>query len=201
MKKFINTILGNQDGAALILALLVTTVLLVYSLTAIMSTSQGMRTMSNYKLQQDALYSSDSGVDYAGLLISRSQKALVTADTLSGLTITVNTTDSDGKGADLFKIIQGMSAYNALYTASSATPLITMRFNSETAFAADPVNIDVDFSRRYQLAGESKEFASGLEGNAGFAMIYQVDSKNTKKDTSTTVRTSYKCVVSKGRCL
>lgn len=201
MKKAIHDIAGNQAGAALILALLITTVLLVFSLTALMSTNQGMRTMGTYKLEQDALYSSDSGVDYAGQLIGRSQKALVTADTLSGLTVTINTTDSDGKGADLFKIIQGMSSYNALYTTSSASPLITMKFNSETAFAADPVNIDVDFSRRYQLAGESKEFASGLEGNAGFAMVYQIESKNTKKNTAITVRASYKCVVSKGRCL
>ncbi len=203
MHKFMLNRVDGESGAALILALLVLTVLTVFSMAAVNSTLFGLRVSNQYKIEQSTLYEADGGADYSAQLIARAlanHNAISATDSASA-NITINAIDSDGKGtSDLEAIIGGSTAYNALYTVSSASPNVKMNFLGDT------VKIDINFIRSRMLAGSSSEFASRYEGlgsgtSGSIALDYQIDSYSTNKNSAITVRAMYKCVEGGGRCL
>lgn len=193
---------GNERGAALILALLVTMVLAVFSMVAVMSATQGLKISNKYKMEQQTVYTSDGGVEFASGLIRDTvgNKNLVSATYLSK----VNTTNTTGGAqTDFEREIAGVngnsgSGLNPDTTASPANATVVIM--SETS------NIDIDFSRSKLMPGSSAEAAARYEGigsgtSGGVMLLYQIDSKSTISDTSKTVRATYKCVEGGGRCL
>lgn len=203
MNRFLYGRIAGESGSALILALLVLTVLTVFSMAAVNSTTFGLRVSVQYKTEQSALYAADGGADYAAQMIARAlaNHSAVSAADLASANVTINTADSDGKGtSDLNAIIGGSKTYNSLYTTSSTSP------NVRVQVLGDTVKIDVDFIRSRLLAGSSSEFASRYEGigsgtSGSIALDYQIDSYNANNNSAATVRAIYKCVEGGGRCI
>lgn len=203
MNRFLYSRIAGESGSALILALLVLTVLTVFSMAAVNSTTFGLRVSALYKTEQSALYAADGGADYAAQMIARAlaNRSAVSAADLTSANVTINTADSDGKGtSDLDAIIGGSKTYNSLYTTSSTSP------NVRVQVLGDTVKIDIDFIRSRLLAGSSSEFASRYEGigsgtSGSIALDYQIDSYNANNNSAVTVRAIYKCVEGGGRCI
>ncbi|MBI5636839.1 MAG: hypothetical protein HZA03_02590 [Nitrospinae bacterium] len=203
---------ANQRGAALVLALLVMMVLAVFSTVAIMSATQGLRISGKYKTQQQAVYTSDGGAEFASGLIRDTigNKKLVSATYLS----TVNTTNTAGDATtDFEKEIAGINGnIQNTWTSLSGSavtgvnPDSTANANATVSIMGDTASIDIDFTLSKLTPGSSTEFAARYEGiGSGTAgsvqLLYQVDTYSKIADTEKTVRATYKCVEGGGRCL
>lgn len=192
---------GNERGAALILALLVTMVLAVFSTVAVMSATQGLRIAGKYKIEQQAVYTADGGAEFASGLIRDTigNKNLVSATYLSK----VNTTNtSGGAQTDFEREIAGVNGDSAsgLNADTTASP------NATVVIIGDTAGIDIDFTRSKLMPGSSAEAAARYEGigsgtSGGVMLLYQVDTKTTINETAKTIRATYKCVEGGGRCL
>lgn len=192
---------ADERGAALILALLVTMVLAVFSMVAVMTATQGLSIAGKYKIEEQAVYSADGGVEFASGLIKDTigNKNLVSATYLSK----VNTTNTTGgTQTDFEREIAGVNGDSA----SGLNPDTTATPNATVVILGDTANIDIDFTRSKLMPGSSAEAAARYEGigsgtSGGVMLLYQIDSKTTINQTSKTIRATYKCVEGGGRCL
>lgn len=193
---------ANERGAALILALLVTMVLAVFSTVAVMSATQGLRIASKYKIEQQTVYTADGGIEFASGLIRDTigNKNLVSATYLSN----VNTTNTTGGAqTDFEREIAGVNGDSASALNPDTT---TSPANATVIIIGDTANIDIDFTRSKLMPGSSAEAAARYEGigsgtSGGVMLLYQIDTKTTINETSKTIRATYKCVEGGGRCL
>ena len=194
--------LKNEEGTALILALLVTTILTMFTMVAAMSTSNGMRAVTGYKNRTAALYKADGAADYSAGIIARAigNDLQIDAADLGSANVSIDITDSDGDGiTDLEDEIMGITTLG-VDTYASTPPNVTI------AVANSKVNMDIDFVRSKQLPGSSTEFAARYEGigagsSGGIGLYYGVEANGTNADRNATVRVHYKCVEGGGRCL
>lgn len=194
---------GNERGAALVLALLVMMVLAVFSTVAIMSATQGLRISGKYKTEQQAIYTSDGGVDFsAGLIRDVVGNKNTIPSTYLSLVNTTNT--GGGTQTDFEREIAGINGNSAtgMNPDTTATPNVTV------VIMGDAANIDIDFMRSKLMPGSSAESAARYEGigggtSGGVMLLYQVDSysKVPNTDTEKTIRAIYKCVEGGSRCL
>lgn len=194
---------ADERGAALILALLVTMVLAVFSTVAVMSATQGLRIAGKYKIEQQVVYTSDGGVEFASGLIRDTigNKNLVSATYLSK----VNTANTTGEAqTDFEREIAGVNGDSA--SALNPDTTATASANATVVIMADTASIDIDFNRSKLMPGSSAEAAARYEGigsgtSGSVMLLYQIDSKSTIGETVKTVRATYKCVEGGGRCL
>ncbi len=192
---------ADERGTALILALLVMMVLAVFSTVAIMSATQGLRISGKYKTQQQTVYVSDGGIEFASGLIRDTigNKNTVSATYLSY----VNTTNTGGgTQTDFEREIAGVNGNSA----TGLNPDTTANPNATVTIMGDTAKIDIDFLRSKLTPGSSTEFAARYEGigsgtSGSVSLLYQIDSKTTIGDTDKTVRATYKCIEGGGRCL
>ena len=196
-------LLKNDDGAALVLALLVTMVLSLFSIIAVNSTGFSLRFSGDYRNKTQILYLADGGADYGGGLVMRAvgNGLKVHATDKGSANITINLTDTNGDGiTDLEDELRGDSINNA-DTYNDASP------NAQVNLAGEKVNIDLDYVSSKKLAGTSSEFGSRYEGigsgsTGSVALYYRIDSNKTSNaGKSVTVRAKYKCVEGGTRCL
>ncbi len=192
---------GNERGAALILALLVTMVLAVFSTVAVMSATQGLRISGKYKIEQQAVYTADGGVEFSAGLIRDTigNKNYVSATYLS----MVNTTNSGGTPqTDFEREVAGVNGDSG----SGINPDTTATPNATVTIMGESTGVDIDFTRSKLMPGSSAEAAARYEGigsgtSGGVMLLYQVDSKTTIVGNEKTIRATYKCVEGGGRCL
>ncbi len=151
--------ISNERGAVLILALLITMVLAVFSTVAIMSATQGLRISGKYKTEQQVLYTSDGGIDFATGLIKDTigNKNLVSATYLPY----VNTTNSTGgPQTDFEREIAGVNGNSSV----GVNPDTTANPNATVTILGDTASIDIDYMRSKLMPGSSAEAASRYEG-------------------------------------
>ncbi len=195
---------GGEQGAALILALLVLMVLAVFSMTAIITASTGLKISSKYKMREQALYTADGAADGASGIISRaiSNGNRIDATDLSSSYFSVSTTDTDGDGVtDLEAEIAGING-----TKTSRNPDGLSSPNATVDILGDTASIDIDYLQSKLMPGASSEFAARYEGigsgtSGGVAVTYEIDSSGEMQDQSAKLGAVYKCVEGGGRCL
>jgi len=188
--------LGNEQGAVLVLALLTVTVLAVFSLTAVIVASQGLRMSAQYKVYQSTLYSADGGAEFSPGIIKRAMASGMKVSTLD----TGNALISITNQATLESELSGTTANSSDTVAASPNVILTMP-------GGDTVNLDIDYIKSKLMPGGSTESAARYEGIGGgtsgsVGIVYRVDALNTSVNGQTSqVRINFKCVEGGGRCL
>jgi len=199
--------LKRDDGAALVLALLILMVLTLLASVAINVVSGGLTDSGVYRDKQLRLHMADSGTEYGFALIERAianGTDLDTTDT-TATNIALDPTDTNTDGTtDLGDEIKGQDVNNA-DSYSDATPDATVTILS------DIVKIDIDYVKTSQMSGSSSEFSSRYEGigsggAGGVGLYYRIDSSHDTTSVSTGTLTTavdinYKCIEGGGRCL
>lgn len=151
----------NEDGSALIVALLCLVILTLIGIGATNTTTVDIQIAKNEKFHRVAFYHADAGVYATPKLIS---KALDEGANPSGTIFTYLDAGTD----TFFRELMGFDAYDSDRD---------LRF----AICGDNVEVDVERDRAESLAGGGAEFAAGAEGigsgsAGGIAIYYNMDS-------------------------
>ena len=216
--------LSNEAGAVLVLALMTTTLLAVFSLTAIMTATQGLHMGAQYRAYQDSVYVADGGTDYAPGLIERTLvqingNAVPFSDQLSNANLVFCAVSSGtwacdppttaGNGWNYFqqKVTGQVVTYNTANPDKAAsTPNLVLTY----PVTGEKVNIVVEYLGSKVQPGSSTETAARYEGigagtSGGVGILYRVDSFNNSSKPNivenTTVRSTFQCIEGGGRCL
>jgi hypothetical protein len=193
----------NENGAALILSLLILMVLAIMSIVAVTSTNTGLSASATYKNYQQTLYIADGGADYGYAIIER----------------TIGNAMEIDPAVDTVHIIDSLNLVNEINASLVAnvdsadpdffdgTPNPNYAPDANITIAGQSVDLDIDFIRSMRMPGTASEFASryegiGAGGAGGIGLIYQVESNyNRDAKSESTVRINYRCVEGGGRCL
>ncbi len=155
------TVLRNEEGSALIVALLCLVLLTLIGIGATNTTTTDIHIAKNEKFHKIAFYHADSGVYATPKLISA---AVDGGANPSGTSFTY----LDGGTDTFFREVMGYDAYDSD---------MDIRF----ALGGENVEVDVERDRTDTLAGGGAEFATGAEGvgtgsAGGVAIYYDMDS-------------------------
>lgn len=184
------SIMKNEEGTALFIALLASVVLLAVSMAAVNTINIGMSNTGRYKSEQARLHLADGGADYGYAIIER----------VVGNGMAIDATDSANvvSAADLeAEIDAGEDSGDSAQSSRDAFILI----------AGQTVNLDIDYIKSKRPLGESAEFAARYEGigsggAGGLELIYLVDAYYASTSgESSTVRITYRCLEGVGRCM
>ena len=150
--------LENEEGSALVLALLMIVLLTLMGIAVTRQTAVELQIAGNYKVHKTAFHHADSGIYTTPKLIA----GCVEADQdMAGMTYL-------GGANTFYREIMGFDAYDAA---------------RDVRYTMSGFNIDVDVNRvgARNIAGGGVEFASGAEGigvgsAGGVAVFYDIDS-------------------------
>ncbi len=211
---FIKKNLSNENGVALIFALLIIMILTLLAEIGVKTVVSGISNIKGYKNGQLRLYLSDSGVEYGYALVERAManNQQISLTDLGNANVTIDLADSNGDGiTDLEDEILGQSVSSAdSYTDN--TPDVSIKLSSMGVTSATPSNqnvlkLDIDYVKSKRMGGSSSEFASRYEGigsggSGGVSFYYKIESYYKYSGTEeTTIEINYKCVEGGGRCL
>jgi hypothetical protein len=216
-------VISNESGAVLVLALMVVTVLAIYSLTAIITSTQGLHMGSEYRSYQNTVYIADGGADYATGLIMRTFAngySVLSSDSNSqyvnfcmpSMVCSPKSAagPSDGSALSRFQSKINGVLINTTDSAATSPNIIltypTVDFSKDSA--TETAGIVVEYVKNKIQAGSSSEFAARYEGigsgsAGGVGLYYRIDAynKNTGQGAQSTVRATFKCIEGGGRCL
>jgi hypothetical protein len=208
VRQRISDAISNESGAVLALALMTTTVLAVFSLTAIMTSMQGLKMGVEYQAYQNSVYIADGGIDFAPGLIERTLfngYVVTTADSANSAVVQfIDPANPNSQTAGVTRFQNKISAVitNSGDTAAQ-TPNIKMTYPT-----GETTNIVVEYAGTRPMPGSSTESAARYEGigsggSGGVGIYYRVDAYNynPKLKESSTVRANFKCVDGGQRCL
>lgn len=224
MKNRVLGVLSNETGAVLVLALMTTTILAILSLTAIITSLQGLHMGTQYRAYQDSVFVADGGADFSSGLISRTisqingntvaspdqtANAYVAFCTGAGSSYACNAPMAAGTGWAYFQNkVNGVTVtYNtSTPDTASTSPNLTITYPS----TGETVGMVVEYVGSKIQPGSSTESAARYEGigagtSGGVGILYRVDAynKNTHLNVSesSTVRATFQCIDGGGRCL
>lgn len=221
MKNKILEVLRDESGSVLVLSIMTTTLLFVFSLTAIMASTQGLHLGAEYRAYQNSVYVADGAADFSSGLIQRAISQingnLVTNPDQTNNANVVFCTGAaswscdaaltSGAGWAYFqnKINGSTITYN---TGNPDTAATTPNLKITYPTTGETVNIVVEYLGSKILPGSSTESAARYEGigagtSGGVGILYRVDANNTNSSLSesSTVRATFQCVDGGGRCL
>jgi len=206
MRQKIFNAISNETGAVLVLALMTTTVLAVFSLTAIMTSMQGLHMGVEYQAYQNSVYIADGGVDFAPGLIERTLFNGYVVPSTDTANVSVSFLDPATPGSQSAGIARFQSKISAAITNSgdtaAASPNIQLTYPT-----GEVTNIVVEYVATRPQPGSSSEAAARYEGigsgSGGVGVYYRIDAYNynSKLVESSTVRANFKCVDGGQRCL
>ncbi|MBI3581131.1 MAG: hypothetical protein HY098_03490 [Nitrospinae bacterium] len=224
MKNRVITALSNETGAVLVLALMTTTILAILSLTAIITSIQGLHMGAEYRAYQNSVYVADGGTDFTSGLISRTisqingntvaspdqtVNAYVSFCTGAGSTYGCNAPMTAGSGWAYFQQkVNGMTVTFTTSTPDLASTSPNVKLSYPTT--GETVNLVVEYVGSHILPGSSTESAARYEGigagtSGGVGILYRVDAYNSNNklnvSESSTVRATFQCIDGGGRCL
>ncbi len=174
MRQDPSTIIKNEDGSALIFAILILALLTLIGISATTTSTIEVQIAGNDKFHKMAFYGADSGVYTIPKVISRALDEHATPGNLVNHTYGAFTyldtgTDDDGSsGSTFYRELAG-------FAPNDTSPDIKF------ALGGDDVEVDVERDRAENLVGGGAEFASGSEGlgagsTGGVAIFYDLDS-------------------------
>lgn len=224
MKNRFLTVLSNETGAVLVLALMTTTILAILSLTAIITSLQGLHMGAQYRAYQNSVFVADGGADFSSGLISRTISQ-INGNTVASPDQTVNAYVAFCTGAgSTYGCDSPMTAGSGWAYFQQKVNGVTVTFNTSTPDLAstspnlkltypttgEKVNMVVEYIGSRLLPGSSTEFAARYEGigsgtSGGVGILYRVDAYNSNTNfnvsESSTVRATFQCIDGGGRCL
>ena len=150
----------DQEGSALIIALLIMVMLTIMGLAVTSTTEIDVQISKNDQFHKRAFYNADSGI-YA-------TPKVITECLTEGSEVTISGVTYLGSGGSFFEEIMGFDPHDA---------------DKDLRFVLSGFNVDVDVNRtgQYNLVGGGVEFGSGAEGigvgsAGGVAILYEMDS-------------------------
>ncbi|MBI3794403.1 MAG: hypothetical protein HY280_06700 [Nitrospinae bacterium] len=214
MKNRALKIVSSQNGAVLVLALLVVTLLAIFALGAILTSSQNLNMGAEYRSYQNSLYVSDGGTDFTtGLIMRTFSNGLTVQNSDSNSQYFVFcipggpcTPKSAASPSDPTAISRFQNKLNGTLINSGDTAANTPNLMLSYA-TGDVAKIVVEYVKTKIQAGSSSEFAARYEGigsgsAGGVGIYFRVDGYNSNPiGEQSTVRTEYKCIEGGGRCL
>lgn len=217
------SLIRNEKGVVLVIALMILALLTVLSLTAVLTTTTDMEISTNYRASQTTFYNTEGSMDITPGVIRRTISlktesvsilaSLGIADNGNGIS-TIDaatpfsglTTDADGNGtADFTESIMGFVA--------TAPPTFSIQVDTDSDgdIEQNEINTTITTTRTgpTQLKGFSTGFATGYEGGAmtgrgiDFTMQGARPSASLgERNSQATVQLVYRCIErSGGGCL
>ncbi len=215
--------MSNETGAVLVLALMTTTILAILSLTAIITSLQGLHMGAEYRAYQNSVFVADGGTDFSGGLISRTISQ-INGNAVASPDQTANAYVSFCTGASSYACNAPMTAGTGWAYFQQKVNGVTVTYNTGTPDLAstspnlkitypstgETVNLVVEYVGSKIQPGSSTESAARYEGigsgtSGGVGILYRVDAYNSNTNLnvseSSTVRATFQCIDGGGRCL